>query len=76
MKGYSYIYIPGMMLTIIEITSGSHNTKQSGLFNRNIVFMYIPEIKTISISSLFSFAPGKFVLKTNSAIAVSLVEAV
>ena len=39
MKGYSYIYIPGMMLTIIEITSGSNNTKQSGLFNQNFVFM-------------------------------------
>ena len=53
------------MLTKIVITSSSHNTKLSELFNKNSYIQVNTRIQYYIYIYSFRFTPGKSVLTTN-----------
>ena len=72
MQDFSYIYVPGMVLTNTEITPHSHNTKQLRNAPGQFSVQHIP-IKSrmqhlFFASCLFRFASVKSALTTLSAI--------
>ena len=72
MQDYSYIYVPGMVLTNTEITPHSHNTKQLKKLPVCFPREYIPVKSRMQhlffASCLFRFASVKSALTTLSEI--------